>query len=93
MPDPHLRSLAQRSGLTARELARYVELDLISEPPEEESESTLLRMRRIRRLQRDLDIDLEVVAIIMRLLDRIQELEAAESPTPRLSVRVLRDES
>ena len=52
-------------------------------------------MRRIRRLHRDLNIDLEIVSIIMRLLDRIQELEEQRPIRPQTIPRVIsvRDKS
>lgn len=92
MSDPRLSSIARQCGLTPRELRRYVELQLIALPAEEVSDATLRRVRRIRRLSHDLDLDLEVVAIIVRLLDRIQELEAAHSTAPHLMVRVIEDD-
>jgi hypothetical protein len=76
--DPLLKALARQSGLTAHELTQYVELHMITLVPGEVSETTLRRVRRIRRLRRDLGISVDVVAIIIRLLDRIQELEEHE---------------
>ena len=78
MSDPRLKVLARQTGLTSRELTRYIELDMVTMPRGEVSETTLHRVRRIHRLWRDLGIDLEVVAIIVRLLDRIEELEERE---------------
>jgi hypothetical protein len=37
------------------------------------------RLRRIRRLRRDLGLDVEAVAIVVRLLDRIEALERRPS--------------
>jgi len=51
---------------------------MITLVPGEVSETTLRRLRRIHRLRRDLGISVDVVAIIIRLLDRIQELEDHE---------------
>ena len=76
--DPLLKALARQSGLNARELTQYVELHMITLVPGEVSETTLRRLRRIHRLRRDLGISVDVVAIIIRLLDRIQELEDHE---------------
>jgi DNA-binding transcriptional MerR regulator len=92
MSDPHLRSVARQCGLTARELTRYIELELISLPVDEVGDATSRRLRRIRRLRRDLNIDLEVVAIIMRLLDRIEELESSRPPPSRFTARVAGEE-
>lgn len=78
MSDPRLKALARQSGLTQRELTQYVELEILTLATGEVPETTLRRVRRIHRLRRDLGIDLDVVAIIIRLLDRIQELEGQE---------------
>lgn len=90
MFDPHLNSLAKRCGLPPRELSRYVELELIPLPTGDVTDATLRRVRRIRRLRRDLGIDLEIVAIIVHLLDRIQELEATRPSAAQLTGRVVR---
>jgi chaperone modulatory protein CbpM len=46
------------------------ECDTLRGPPE-----TTLRVRRIVRLQRDLGVNLEGVAVILDLLERIDDLE------------------
>jgi DNA-binding transcriptional MerR regulator len=86
-----LDSMARQCGITRREMRRYVELEMITPSPGEVTEATRRRLRRIRRLQQDLDIDLEVVAIIVRLLDRIQELEGRRGEASRLTARVIGD--
>ncbi|GCE31434.1 hypothetical protein KDA_69180 [Dictyobacter alpinus] len=46
------------------------------------SESDLLLLRRAQRLQRDLDINLEGIEVILRLLARIEELQRTLSQRP-----------
>jgi len=91
--DPRMASIARRCGLTSRELNHYLELELIAVPGGEVGDATVRRIRRIRRMRRDLDIDLEVVAIIMRLLDRIQELEASGPRSAHYTGRVVKDDA
>ena len=81
--DPRLKALARQTGVRPQELTRYVELQMITLAPGEATDPTLRQVRRIHRLRRDLGIDLEVVAIIVRLLDRIDELERRDQGVPR----------
>jgi DNA-binding transcriptional MerR regulator len=74
-----LREVARWSGLSRAELSRYQELEVIVIGDRELSPALLRRLRRIRRLRRDLGLDVEAVAIIVRLLDRIEELERRSS--------------
>jgi DNA-binding transcriptional MerR regulator len=79
--DPErLRQLARSTGVSRVELVRYVELEVltISEAPLRPDE--LRRLRRIRRLRRDLGLSVDAVAIILRLLDRIDALEGRREP-------------
>lgn len=72
MPDEDdLRRLGRASGFSRRELLRCLELNLITLPHGEPSKSVLWRLRRIRRLRRDLGLRLDAVAIVVRLVDQI----------------------
>ena|SRR5579872_2715988 len=93
MSDSRLRSIAERSGMSSRELARCIELELVDLPTGEIGEPTLCRLRSIHRLRRDLGIDLELVAIIVRLLDRIRELEDTQPQAPHFTARVVDGEN
>jgi hypothetical protein len=72
--------MARWSGLSRAELVRYEELEVLvlSEPPLAPAE--VRRLRRIRRLRRDLGLSVDAVAIIVRLLDRIEVLERGRPP-------------
>jgi hypothetical protein len=75
-----VRQVARWSGLSRAELVRYVELEvlMLSEPPLPRAE--VRRLRRLRRLRRDLGLSVDAVAIIVRLLDRIELLERGRPP-------------
>jgi len=78
MPDRDLmRRLARSSGLSGPEVRRFVELEVIVVGPERHEQALLQRLRRARRLRRDLGLSPDAVAIILRLLDRIEVLERA----------------
>lgn len=78
MPDDELmRRLARSSGLSGAEVRRFVELQVVVVGPERHEEALLQRLRRARRMRRDLGLSLDAVAIILRLLDRIEALERA----------------
>lgn len=75
-PEDTLGRLARLSGLRRRELVRCAELELVgldSREPED---------RLLRRLRRDLGLELEAAAIVVRLVERIEELEGSRPPTP-----------
>jgi hypothetical protein len=81
-----LRSLARASGLSRLELRRYLQIE---EMRVEALPAAVLaaRLRRVRRLRRDLGLSFDAIAIILRLLDRI---DALERPTrSRLTVRIV----
>jgi hypothetical protein len=75
-----VRKVARWSGLSRAELVRYVELEVLtlSEPPLPPAE--VRRLRRLRRLRQDLGLEVDAVAIITRLLDRIEVLEGRQRP-------------
>jgi hypothetical protein len=83
-----LRRLGRAAGLSAREVARYQELDLFIVPEGEPGEALLGRLRRIRRLRSDLGLAPDAVAIVLRLIDRL-EAPARPRPVTRWSVRVV----
>jgi hypothetical protein len=80
MPDDHI---------TPRELARYrryglvIDADVAALSLEAER-----RVRRIRRLRRDLGLPYDSIALVVRLVERIEQLEGRRPPSGR-RVRVL----
>jgi hypothetical protein len=70
--DDVVRKLAGSSGLTVREVHRFIELDAVRL----EEPALPRRLRRMRRLRRDLGLSMDAVVIIVRLLDRIEALES-----------------
>jgi hypothetical protein len=74
----------RRAGVGRAELRRYRELELITLGQGSDQTVLMRRVRKIRRLRRDLGLPLDAVAIILRLLDRIEALErsAAARPSP-----------
>jgi DNA-binding transcriptional MerR regulator len=69
--------LSRAAGLSPAALDHLVRLGLV-EPaaPGEFEASTALRLTRMLRLRRDLGIGLTSAAIIVRLLERIDDLDA-----------------
>lgn len=74
-----LHRLARSTGLTRAELRRFVELDLLLVGRGPAEATMMRRLRRARRLRRDLGLSLDAVAIILRLLDRIEALQQAQA--------------
>lgn len=85
--------LARLTGMSRRQVVRCSQLALISITASQVQPSALRRLRRVRRLQRDLGLDLEAGAIIVRLLERIEELEARVGQAPTVRVRAVDGES
>lgn len=75
-----LRMLARVSGISGTELRRYVEMEAVTMTSGEMPAALVRRLRRIRRLRRDLSLSVDAVAIILRLLDRIEVLEEEARP-------------
>jgi hypothetical protein len=73
--DALLRRLARSSGLRAGEVRRLVQLEVVAVGGEVLQPALVRRLRRIRRLRRDLGLSLDAAIIVLRLLDRIDELE------------------
>jgi DNA-binding transcriptional MerR regulator len=59
---------------SSRELLLYRRLGLVEEE-EPLSPHLQRRVRRIRRLRRDLGFPYEAIAVIVRLVERVEELE------------------
>jgi hypothetical protein len=69
-----LRRLARSSGLTRADVRRYLELEAIDVRT---GPALVLTLRRVRRLRRDLGLSLDAAAIVVRLVERIEELQEA----------------
>jgi DNA-binding transcriptional MerR regulator len=62
---------------------------LVLEPGAEPTQAQMQRIRRIRRLHRDLGLSYEAIDVVLRLLDRLEAAEAARSehrPALRITV-------
>src|SRR5262249_27823467 len=77
--DEVMRRLARSSGLSRAGVGRLVELEVVVARPGAPETVLVRRLRRARRLRRDLGLSFDAVAIILRLLDRIELLERAAS--------------
>ena len=73
----------QRRGLGGAELRRYLELKLITAGGASDPAALMPRLRRIRRFRRYLGLSPGAVAIIVRLLDRMEALERPTAARPR----------
>jgi MerR family transcriptional regulator/heat shock protein HspR len=79
----HLDVVCERMEMPRAQLRRYERMGLLSPSGEPETphgaprytEEDLWRLRRIRRLQRDLGLDLAGVEVVVHLLDQIAELQ------------------
>lgn len=68
--------MSRSARITERELVVYRAHGLIDVGPEVAAEPAVeLRVRRIRRLHRDLGLDYDVIALLLPLVERIEELE------------------
>jgi MerR HTH family regulatory protein len=74
-----VRRLARSSGLSRSEVTQFLELDLVTLPDQTVRPAVVRRLRRVRRMRRDLGLSLDAVVIIMRLLDRIEMLEGTQA--------------
>jgi hypothetical protein len=73
-----LRRLARSSGLSVREVRRFVDLDAVHLRRGPAEPALVARMRRLRRLRYDLGLSVDATVIVIRLLDRIEVLEAGK---------------
>jgi len=74
-----MRQLARSTGLTRTEIRRFVDLDVLLVGRGHAEATLMRRLRRARRLRRDLGLSLDAVAIILRLLERIEALQQAQA--------------
>ena len=74
-----LRQLTRSTGLSRAEVRRLVELDILAGRHGQVQPTVMRRLRRARRLRRDLGLSLDAVAIILHLLDRIEALQQAQA--------------
>jgi hypothetical protein len=74
MPDAYAR-LRRLTGLTRRELELLDPETITHLVAEDLDEEVVWRVRRVRRLRRDLGLQYDAVEIIVRLLERIDALE------------------
>jgi len=74
-----LRQLTKSTGLTRAEIRRFVDLDVLLIGRGRAEATTMRRLRRARRLRRDLGLSPDAVAIILHLLDRIEALQQAQA--------------
>jgi MerR HTH family regulatory protein len=70
-----VRRLARTSGLSRSDVSHFLELDVVEIQDGTVWPALVRRLRRVRRMRRDLGLSLDAVVIIMRLVDRIEALE------------------
>ena len=76
-PRSQLVELARASQVSVTEVRRYARAGaLIVTDEQVVTDRDVRRVRRVRRLRRDLGLDLESIGIIVRLVERLEELEA-----------------
>lgn len=76
-----LQAFALACGVDSAYIVTLVDEDLVQpdvcEPAWRFSGAALARVRRIRRLQRDFEANLQSVAVMLELLDEVERLRAA----------------
>jgi hypothetical protein len=77
--------LLRLTGITRRELDCYDDELRLEWRSAELDEETVWRIRRVHRLRRQLGLDYDALEIIVRLVDRIEQLEG---PGRRHQIRV-----
>jgi DNA-binding transcriptional MerR regulator len=76
-PHDKVARLASVTRISLTEVRRYERAGcLVIEQHEEVSERELRRLRRVRRLRRDLGFDLDAIGVIVRLVERVEELQS-----------------
>ena len=69
-------TVSRLTGLTVREVECY-EAELVETWSRSDlTEETVWRIRRVHRLRRDLGLDYGAVEVVLRLVERLEELEA-----------------
>lgn len=88
MGDADLVERLRGLGVGTRELEVYREWDLI---PEEmaDPDQLALRIRRIRRLRRDLGLSYDAIELVLRLVERVEAVEGRRRSVPTVTVRIL----
>jgi hypothetical protein len=71
-----------------RELQTYAANGLLALAGAGPSEADMRRVRRIRRLHRDLGLSYEAIEVVLRLVDRLEASERGEAPERRSTVRI-----
>jgi len=74
-----LRDLAMASGLSTARVRLLVQLGLVepeADAPDRFSSATAARLRRMLRLRADLGVNLAGAAIIVDLMERLEQLDA-----------------
>ena len=84
--DALLRRLARSSGLRTNEVRHLVQLEVIALGGDTLQPALLRRLRRVRRLRRDLGLSLDAAVIVVRLLDRIETLEGTRLRSRRMRI-------
>jgi hypothetical protein len=85
-----LRRLARSSGLRPTEVRYFIQVGIVSLTDQGVPPAMLRRLRRARRLRRDLGLSMDAIAIILRLVERVEALEGTH---PRgLAARVIDDQ-
>jgi DNA-binding transcriptional MerR regulator len=71
-----IQELARAGRMPVTEVRRYQRAGcLVVETGGPVTDRELRRLRRVRRLRRDLDLQLEAIGIIVRLVERLEELQ------------------
>jgi MerR-like DNA binding protein len=85
-----LRRLAHSSGLRPTEVRYFIQVGVITLTDQGVPPAMIRRLRRARRLRRDLGLSVDAIAIILRLVERVEALEGTH---PRgLVARVIDDQ-
>jgi hypothetical protein len=86
-PDPNpLDRLAEWAGVSRRELECFEEGLVVQWTQVELTDELAWRIRRAHRLRAQLGLDYDAIEIILRLVHRIEELEAAARADAALKV-------
>lgn len=83
-----LRGLARSSGLSRREIRTLIDLEAVQLSDRAGGAELIRRLRRVRRLRRDVGLSLDAAVIVLRLMERIEALQGVSAP--RVAVRVRR---
>jgi DNA-binding transcriptional MerR regulator len=76
-PPDKLTEIARATRVSVSEVRRYHQSGVLVVTDEETvTEHEVRRVRRVRRLRRDLGLDLDSIGIIVRLVERLEELES-----------------